>query len=120
MELYKVADQGHWFTQKQINLFHQKLSELTKNENIAQEAGRYAAMPEASGVMRQWILGMVDPATAYEMIGKYSTNFTRSTRFKTKKIAPNNYLYSAFTRLCGHCFAVVACNREHRKVGVEV
>jgi HD-GYP domain-containing protein (c-di-GMP phosphodiesterase class II) len=89
MEPYGVADQGHWFTQKQINLFHQKLSELTKNENIAQEAGRYAAMPEASGVMRQWILGLVGPATAYEMIGKYSTNFTRSTRFKTKKIAPN-------------------------------
>ena len=31
MEPYEVADQAHWFTQEQINLFHQKLSGLTQN-----------------------------------------------------------------------------------------
>ncbi len=89
MKPYEIADQGHWFTQKQINLFHQKLSELTKNKNIAREAGRYAAMPEASGVMRQWFLSMVGPTAGYEMVGKAATNFTRSTTYESKKIAPN-------------------------------
>ena len=38
MTSYEVADQGHWFTQRQINRFHEKLSELTQNENIASTA----------------------------------------------------------------------------------
>ncbi len=87
MQPYEVADQGHWFSQKQINRFHERLSQLTKNENIAREAGRFAASPEASGVMRQWVLSLVGPATAYEMIGKGSANFTRSARFTSKKLA---------------------------------
>ena len=89
MQSYQVADQGHWFTQKQINRFHQRLSQLTNNKNIAREAGRFAASPEASGIMRQWILGLVGPATAYDMIGKGSANFTRSTRFSSNKLASN-------------------------------
>jgi HD-GYP domain-containing protein (c-di-GMP phosphodiesterase class II) len=89
MESYEVADQAHWFTQEQINLFYEKLSRLTQNENIAREAGRFAAMPQSSGVMRQWLFGLVGPAAAYELIGKYSVNFTRSTRYESNKIAPN-------------------------------
>ena len=54
MEPYQVADQGHWFTQSQINRFHERLTKLTGNEEIAREAGRYAASPDAIGVMRQY------------------------------------------------------------------
>jgi HD-GYP domain-containing protein (c-di-GMP phosphodiesterase class II) len=88
---YEIADQGHWFTQKQINRFHQKLSQLTQNENIAREAGRFAASPEASGVMRQFFLGGVGPAAAYEMISKGAANFTRSCRFEADRLAPNRF-----------------------------
>ena len=35
MTSYEVADEAHWFTQKQVNLFHEKLSQFTQNENIA-------------------------------------------------------------------------------------
>lgn len=89
MKPYEVADQAHWFTQKQINLFHERLSQLSQNENIAREAGRFGASPEASGVMRLFFLGMVGPAAAYEMAGKGATNFTRASTYRTHKIAPN-------------------------------
>ncbi|MDA8414479.1 MAG: histidine kinase, partial [Desulfobacteraceae bacterium] len=46
MKAYEVADQGCWFTQEQVDRFHEKLVELTRNEHIAREAGRYAASPE--------------------------------------------------------------------------
>ena len=59
MTPYEVADEGHWFTQKQVNLFQEKLSQLTQNENIAREAGRYAASPDAIGMIRPFVLGMV-------------------------------------------------------------
>ncbi len=90
MKPYEVADQGHWFTQDQVNRFYEKLVSMTKNEHIAREAGRYAASPDAIGVMRQYILGMVTPATVYELIGKATANFTRSCKYESKKLSPSS------------------------------
>ncbi|MBW1842605.1 MAG: HD-GYP domain-containing protein, partial [Deltaproteobacteria bacterium] len=91
MKPYEVADQGHWFTQSQVDLFYEKLVRVTGNENIAREAGRYAASPQTIGAMRQYFLGLVGPAKAYEMIGKAAANFTRSTHYESKKIASNKF-----------------------------
>jgi HD-GYP domain-containing protein (c-di-GMP phosphodiesterase class II) len=87
MTSYEVADQGHWFTQRQINLFHKQLSQLSGNENIAREAGRFAASPESLGIVRQYVLGMLDPSRAYAIIGKMAANITRSSLFESKKIS---------------------------------
>lgn len=89
MRSYEVADQGHWFTQEQINRFHQKMEQLTGSKNVAREAGRYAASPETVGVMRQYMLGLVNPEKAYEKIGMAMQNFTRSCRVTSKMIAGN-------------------------------
>ncbi len=89
MKSYEIADQGHWFTQEQANRFQEKLIKETGNNNIAREAGRYAASPGALGVMRQYILGLVGPAKAYEMIGRATANFTRSSTYESNRIASN-------------------------------
>ena len=89
MKPYEVADEGQWFSQEQINLFHEKLSQVTDKQNIAREAGRYAASPEAIGVMRHYILGMLGPSKVYELIGKATSNFTRSSIYESKKIKSN-------------------------------
>jgi len=89
MKPHEVNDQGHWFTQDQIDDFYERLVVLTGNENIAREAGRFSASPETIGVMRQYILGMATPGKAYELIGKGSTNFTKSSKYESKMISPN-------------------------------
>jgi HD-GYP domain-containing protein (c-di-GMP phosphodiesterase class II) len=89
MKSYEVADEGHWFTQEQVNLSHKKLSQLTNNENIAREAGRFTASTEAIGVMRKYVLGMISPSKVYELAGKTSQKFTKSTTYESKKIADN-------------------------------
>jgi len=89
MKPYEVADQGHWFNQEQVDLFHEKLVQLTGNKNIAREAGRYAASPGCIGVMRQYCLGMVSPGRVYEMIGKTTAQFVRSSTYESKIIASN-------------------------------
>lgn len=89
MEPYEVADQGHWFTQEQVDLFYDRLVKQTGNEKIAREAGRYAASPEAIGVMRQYVLGLVSPAKVYELIGKTTRNFTRSSVYASRILAAN-------------------------------
>src|SRR4030067_926698 len=89
MEPYQVTDEGHWFTPEHVDLFYERLVKLTGNKNIAREAGRYAASPEAIGIMRQYVLGLVGPAKAYEIAGKYAHNFTKSAIYKSTKRGTN-------------------------------
>jgi HD-GYP domain-containing protein (c-di-GMP phosphodiesterase class II) len=89
MQPYEVADQGHWFSQRQVDTFHERASRLTGSSNLAREAGRYAASPDASGVMRQYVLGMLGPATVYELINLATPNFTRSAVYQSRKVSSN-------------------------------
>jgi HD-GYP domain-containing protein (c-di-GMP phosphodiesterase class II) len=91
MKPYEVNDQGHWFSQKQIDRFYDEIVKLTGNPGIAREAGQYAASPETVGVMWQYVLGLLSPTSAYEKIGKTSANFTRSSRFESRKLSPNKF-----------------------------
>lgn len=89
MELYQVEDEGHWFTQEQVDLFYERLVKLTGNKNIAREAGRYAASPEATSVIKKYLLGLIDPTRIYEIVSKYSSEFTKSAKYEAKKISKN-------------------------------
>jgi len=89
MEPYQVEDEGHWFTQEQIDLFYEKVEKLTGNKDIAKEAGRYVVSPEAIGVMRQYVLGLAGPAKAYEIVGKVANNFVKSATYESRKIGSN-------------------------------
>ena len=84
IEPYQVTDEGHWFTQEQVDLFYERLEKLTRNKDIAREAGRYAASSDAIGAMRQYMLGLVGPAKAYEVIGKCAPKFTKSSIYESK------------------------------------
>lgn len=89
MKSYEVADQGHWFTQEQIDLFYERLVQLTGNDRIAREAGRFAASPEALGAMRQFILARVGPINAFKLINKISESLTRSSNYNSKVLSSN-------------------------------
>ncbi len=89
MKAYEIADQGHWLTQEQIDRFHAFVLQKTGNQNIAREAGQYAASPEALDVMRQYVLGMIGPAKVYQRIGKATSRFTKSCVFESTRISKN-------------------------------
>jgi HD-GYP domain-containing protein (c-di-GMP phosphodiesterase class II) len=89
MEIYQIEDEGHWFTQNQINRFHEKLRDVTGKKNIAREAGKYAASPDALGMMRRYILGLIGPVNAYELVGRYASKFTKSSNFEVNRIDKN-------------------------------
>jgi PAS domain S-box-containing protein len=86
---YEVDDPAHWFTQQQIDRFHEKLSAMTGNENIYREAGRYAATSKASEILKKYTLGFVTPESAYWLLEKITPHITKGTTFKTRKIGPN-------------------------------
>lgn len=85
---YEVTDEGHWFTQRQVDRFHEKATQLV-GADISREAGRYSASSEALGLMGNYMLGLIGPANAFSVIDKATTNFTRSSRYASKKIADN-------------------------------
>ena len=89
MKTYQVEDEGHWFTQEQVDLFHERLSKLTGNPNISREAGRYSASPEGLGVMSRYVLGLAGPAKAFDVISKLAGRLTRSTRYESRRINAN-------------------------------
>jgi len=90
MKPYEVDDQSHWFTQDQVNRFYEKLVQMSGNDQIAREAGRYAASPDALGVMRQYVLGSIGPANAFEIINKATLSFTRSSTYASSRISANS------------------------------
>lgn len=89
MKLYEVHDQSHWFTQEQINLFHEIIQQKTGHANIAREAGRFAASPEAMGVLRQFTLGLIGPSKVYERIGLATARVTKASHYQSRKVAHN-------------------------------
>ncbi|BCR03093.1 histidine kinase [Desulfuromonas versatilis] len=88
---HQVADQGCWFTQEQTNRFYQKIEELTGSPGVAREAGRYCASPEAMGFARQYILGLLGPARAFELVGKAAVSFSRSAQYSSRRLGKNRF-----------------------------
>ena len=86
---YELEDQGHWLSQKQIDRFHEILSQETRDPDISRKVGRFAASSQASSTFRQYALGFVTPLTAYKMVKKVASNMTKATEFYTKGINSN-------------------------------
>ncbi|OHD20260.1 MAG: phosphohydrolase [Spirochaetes bacterium GWB1_59_5] len=87
MEPYQVEDEGHWFTQEQVDSFHETLVRATHNSSIAREAGRYSASPEGLGLLTRYVLGLAGPAKVFETIGTIAGNLTRSTSYTSRRIS---------------------------------
>ena len=89
IEPYQVSDEGHWFTQAQVDLFVERLVQATGNPGISREAGQYAASSDSLGIMMKYLLGLIGPANAFAAIKKPSSNLTRSSSYESRKIASN-------------------------------
>lgn len=89
IKAYEVVDLGHWFTQQQVDLFVEQLVQLTGNEKISRDAGRFAASPQAIGSIRHHLLGLISPAKAFSLVHKTTRNFTRSVEYETRMLSSN-------------------------------
>ena len=87
MELYQVNDDGHWFTQDQVDRFYERLVELTRNPNIAREAGRYSASPENMSLINRYVLALIDPVKVFEIARTIAESYTRASRLESRKIS---------------------------------
>ena len=86
IETWEAADQSHWFTQTQINLFYERAAELTHNPDLAHEAGLYCVSPDAFGFVRTYALSFINPHTMFDKIGDVVHQLTRSSIYASRKI----------------------------------
>jgi PAS domain S-box-containing protein len=88
---YEIEDQGHWFSQRQIDRFHEILSLKTGDPDLPRKVGRYAVSSQASGTLRQYALGFTTPASAYRMLEKLSSNLSRAFTLTAQQITRNKF-----------------------------
>ncbi|NLJ46561.1 MAG: GAF domain-containing protein [Treponema sp.] len=86
MAQHQAEDEGHWFTQSQVDLFYEGVVKATGEPGIAREAGRYSASPEGLGRFYHYVLGLSNPGKAFELIGKLAGGLTRSTLFEARSL----------------------------------
>jgi len=88
---YELEDQGHWFSQWQVDRFHERLAQKTGDSKISRKVGQFAATSEASGALKHYALGFMSPGGAYWLFEKIAPHMTRASTFKSKKLGSNKF-----------------------------
>ena len=88
---YEVEDQGHWFSQWQVDRFHERLTEKTGEARISRKVGRYAASSEASGLLKSYALGFMTPRAAYWVLEKLAPHLSKAATIKTRNLGANRF-----------------------------
>jgi PAS domain S-box-containing protein/putative nucleotidyltransferase with HDIG domain len=86
IEAYQLDDEGHWLTQEQSDRFNEIIAKKTQDKDISRKAGRYSATSRASGALGQYVMGLVNPATAYAILEKLNSRLSRGAVLKTKSV----------------------------------
>ncbi|MBN1102178.1 MAG: GAF domain-containing protein [Deltaproteobacteria bacterium] len=88
---YELEDQGHWFSQWQVDRFHERLVKDTGDREISRKVGRYVASSEAAGALKHYAMGFMSPAAAYWVVEKIAPHLTRASTVKTRKLKTNKF-----------------------------
>jgi len=86
---YELEDQGHWFTQHQVDRFHEILIEKTGDQNISREAGRYAVSSGGMGPAKQYTVGLMSLTSVYLLMQKLHSIMSRHATLRVKKLGSN-------------------------------
>ena len=90
MSRHEVEDPGHWFSQNQMDRFQAQLAKHDPERVIPREAGRFSASFERLGAPKQYVLGFLNPVSAYLKISKISPTMTRGSHTRVRKLTDNS------------------------------
>jgi hypothetical protein len=86
---YQLEDGGHWFSQRQVDLFHEGMTQQTKDPDIPKNVGRHVPFSKAAGAVSQYALGFITPSVAYSVLGKLHHIFSRHCTIHTRSLGSN-------------------------------
>jgi PAS domain S-box-containing protein len=82
---HEVSDTGHWFTQQDVDRFHQVVVERTGDENISRKAGRFSASSKGMSLFKQYVIGLLSTETAFLAIGRIHALFSKAAMVEVKR-----------------------------------
>ncbi|HSV93563.1 MAG TPA: ATP-binding protein [Desulfobacterales bacterium] len=85
---YQIEDSAHWLTQDQVDRFHAALVAATGEADISHNVGRFAVSSEVMGAAKQYILGLMTPATVYQLMEKNYPLLSRGAAISARKTGP--------------------------------
>ncbi len=86
---YEVEDPGHWFNQRQVDRFYEKMVASTGNTTIAREMGRFSASAKSTGPVKQRAIGLIRIASIYLFVAKIYPLVSRGSLATSRKLASN-------------------------------
>jgi PAS domain S-box-containing protein len=86
---YELEDPGHWFNQQHIDRFYTKVVEATGNKTIARDAGRFAVSSNASGAVKQRVLGLLKVSSIYMLLAKLYPMMSHGADVSSRKVSAN-------------------------------
>jgi PAS domain S-box-containing protein len=86
--LYQIEDPAHWLTQEQVDRFHAALVEATGETEISRHVGRFAVSSAVMGSAKQYVLGLMTPATVYQLMEKNYPLLSRGATVAATTIGP--------------------------------
>ncbi|UCF92561.1 MAG: PAS domain S-box protein [Desulfobacterales bacterium] len=90
LAIYEIEDPAHWFTQDQVDRFHDILVQRTSDPDVSRKVGRYAATSEGMGAAKQYILGLMSPAAIYLLMERIIPYLmSRAVSIRAKKLGTN-------------------------------
>lgn len=82
IEPHEVEEGAQWLTQRQIDRFHEMLSQLTDNPNLSREVGRFSVSSNALGLIRSYALGFLTPFMSYLVAEKLANKITQAATYQ--------------------------------------
>ncbi|RJP47261.1 MAG: PAS domain S-box protein [Desulfobacteraceae bacterium] len=86
---YQIEDEGHWFTQTQVDQFYDMTVKTTGDLDIARKAGQYSIFSIAAGGFAKYLLWYMTPSAVYNVLEKVYPHASRGSTVKAKKVGPN-------------------------------
>ncbi len=84
MTRFEIEDPAHWFNQHQANRFHAELKRLIPGADLPRQVGRFTVESDSMSAIKRYLIGMVSPAIAYQLIGRYSKIVSRATTVQAR------------------------------------
>lgn len=98
IETFQLDDEGHWLTQEQVDRFHEILEKTTHDPEIPRKVGRFSVTSQAAGALGKYLMGLINPASAYSVLGKINSRVSRATRFETRSLGPEKLEAKVFLK----------------------
>lgn len=95
IQAWEVADPGHWFSQSQVDAFHENCDSIIPKDidgvSFARQVGRFATSTNARKALRQTVLAFMTPSIAYDHLAEMIYKYSRAVEVKSLRINKNSH-----------------------------